>query len=287
MHRQGREGHLLTKTARDEPLVGFGIRVPHYDVLLERGPPVRLVEALTENFLGRGGRPRAVLERARRDAHVVLHGVGLGIGGVDPLDLEYLRAVRALAQEIGARVVSDHLCFAGFGGHAAHDLWPLPYTEEAIEHVVARVRAAQDVLGRRLHLENVSSYVAWRASELPEWVFLDEIAERADCGILLDVNNVFVSARNHAFDPRDYLAGIPHARVGQIHLAGHSDRGTHLFDDHGAEVADPVWELYRQALALCGPVPTILERDEDVPPIEALVAEAARAESIARSVVSP
>jgi uncharacterized protein (UPF0276 family) len=253
---------------------GFGLRVPHYPALLEGGAGgVDLVEAVTENFLGRGGRPRAVLARVRRDVPVVLHGVSLSIGAVGPLDLAYLAALRALCDGVEPAVVSDHLCFGRWGPHHGHDLWPLPYTEEALAHVVARVGAVQDRLGRRLALENVSSYVRYADSQLTEWDFLAEVARRADCAILLDINNVYVSARNHGFDPERYLAAIPVERVAQFHLAGHRDEGSYLLDDHGAQVAPPVWALHRLAVARFGAIPTIIEWDENVPSLEVLRAE--------------
>jgi uncharacterized protein (UPF0276 family) len=238
---------------------------------------VDVVEAVTENFLGRGGRPRAVLERVRRDVPVALHGVSLSIGGVSPLNGEYLRALRGLCDSIAPAIVSDHLCFGTWGAHYGHDLWPLPYTEEALAHVVGRVAEVQDRLGRRLALENVSSYVAFADSQLAEWDFLSEVARRADCDVLLDINNVYVSARNHGFDPAAYIEAIPIERVAQFHLAGHSDQGTHLLDDHGSQVPPPVWALHQIAVVRFGHVPTIVEWDEDVPSVETLTAEVTKA----------
>lgn len=265
---------------------GFGLRAGHYAAFLEGGVHVEWVEAITENVLRRGGRPLAVLERVRRDAGVTLHGVSLSIGGTDPLDRGYLVALRDLALRIEAGWVSDHLCFGTSGGHYAHDLWPLPYTEEAIAHVVARVREAQDILGDRILLENVSSYVRYRDSEMSEHEFLVEIAERADAGILLDVNNVYVSAMNHGFSATDYVDAIPPRRVGQIHLAGHLDRKTHLLDNHGSDVPDPVWALYRHTVQRLGRIPTIIERDEDLPSLAELVAESERARAVEREALS-
>jgi uncharacterized protein len=265
---------------------GIGLRAGHYAVLLERGAPVEWAEMITENVLRRGGRPLAVLERVRRDAGVTLHGVSLSIGGMDPLDREYLIAVRELARHIEAGWVSDHLCFGTSGGHYAHDLWPLPYTEEAIAHVVSRVREAQDILGDRLLLENVSSYVRYRDSEMSEHEFLVEIVERADAGILLDVNNVHVSAMNHGFSAKEYIDAIPPGRVGQIHLAGHLDRKTHLLDNHGSEVPDPVWDLYRHTVQRLGRIPTIIERDEDLPSLPDLLAESEKARSVEREALA-
>jgi uncharacterized protein len=261
--------------------VGLGLRAAHYDELLRRDISVDFAEATSENFLGRGGRAEAVLERVRAQLPVALHGVSLSIGGVDPLNERYLSELCALAQRIEASSVSDHLCFGTFGGHYAHDLWPLPYTEEAVAHVVSRVAQVQERLGRQLLLENVSSYVEYRASTLTEWEFLAEVVTRADAGILLDVNNVFVSAANHGFLAQDYLDGIPRERVQQMHLAGHSDGGGFLLDDHGSPVSSDVWRLYERALARFGNVPTIIEWDERVPTLSELEAEAERARSVA------
>ena len=278
MHRAADPQQALTLgKSPSEPSVGFGLRVQHYEAILERGIRADFAEATSENFLGRGGRAFSVLERVRADVPVALHGVSLSIGGTDPLRGDYLAELAALATRISALSVSDHLCFGTFGGHYAHDLWPLPYTEEALGHVVERVQHVQDQLGRQLLLENVSSYVAYHASTLSEWEFLAEVVKRADAGILLDVNNVYVSAENHGFSAQTYLRGVPRDRVQQIHLAGHSDHGAFLLDDHGSQVSEPVWSLYEQAIELFGPVPTIIEWDERVPELGELEAETERA----------
>lgn len=256
---------------------GVGLRPPHYGRWLEAPPRVGFVEAVSENFFAPGGRPAAVLERVRREVPVALHGVSLSIGSTDPLSERYLQALAALVARVEPAVVSDHLCWGSLGGRRVHDLWPLPYTEEALDHVVARVARVQERLGRRILLENVSSYAAFSASTLTEWEFLAEVAVRADCGILLDVNNVFVSARNHGFDPAAFLRGLPPDRIGQLHVAGHQDRGAFLLDTHDAPVAEGVWDLYRDAIARLGPVPTLVERDDRIPPLEELLAESARA----------
>jgi uncharacterized protein (UPF0276 family) len=260
---------------------GVGLRPRHFPRFLEAAPRVDFVEAITENYLARGGRPRAVLERVRRDLPVALHGVSLSIGGPDPIPAAYLDAVAALARWIEPAVLSDHLCWGTHGGRWVHDLWPLPYTEEALRHVVARVAAVQDRLGRRILLENVSSYVAFRGSTMAEWEFLSEVARRADCGILLDVNNVWVSARNHGFDPDAYLAGLPVDRVWQLHLAGHSDHGAYLLDSHDEPVPAPVWALYRSVVRRFGEVPSLVEWDDHIPELEVLVAERDRAAAVA------
>jgi uncharacterized protein len=253
------------------------LRVPHYGELLARGARCNFVEAISENFIGRGGRARAVLERVRRDAEVALHGVAMSIGGVDPLNEAYLDQLDALQRAVQPRFVSDHLCFGTALGFSGHDLWPLPYTEEAIAHVALRITRVQDRLRRRILLENVSSYVEHRASALAEHDFLCAVAERADCLILLDVNNVIVNAKNHGIDPDAYVAALPVTRVAQLHLAGHTDYGTHAIDDHGSAVPPEVWALYRTVLERFGELPTIVEWDQNVPSLEVLEAECARA----------
>jgi uncharacterized protein len=255
---------------------GIGLRPKHYPSILA-GQRADWFEVISENFMIPGGRPLAVLERVRADTPVVLHGVSLSIGSTDALNLAYLDDLARLIARIEPAWVSDHLCWGSHGRRYAHDLLPLPYTQEAIDHVVGRVREVQDRLGRRILLENVSSYVAFRHSTMPEWAFISTIAEQADCGILLDVNNVFVSAVNHGFRAVDYLAGLPADRIGQIHLAGHSDHGTHLLDTHDAPVRGEVWDLYRDAVSRFGALPTLVEWDDHVPPIEDVLAEAERA----------
>lgn len=260
---------------------GIGLRTAHYrHVLEEGGAGVDWFEVISENFLEPGGRPWAVLKRARERAPVVLHGVSLGIGNTDPLDEQYLASLAELIARVEPAWVSDHLCWGGHGGHYAHDLLPLPYSEEALAHVVERVVQVQERLGRPLLLENVSSYVAFRSSTLPEWEFLVELARRAGCGLLLDVNNVLVSARNHGFSPEAYVDALPQEHLGQIHLAGHTDAGTYLFDSHIGPVPDAVWALYRRVIARVGPLPTLVEWDEAVPPFEVVAAEARRAAAI-------
>jgi uncharacterized protein (UPF0276 family) len=256
---------------------GYGLRVPHYAKLLEAGARATCVEAITENFSNRGGRARAVLGRVRQDSEVVLHGVSLSVGSIDPIDREYVDGVRELAASIEATWISDHLCFGSVQGHRAHDLWPLPFTEEALEYVVERVGRVQDMLGTRLLLENVSSYVEYRCSAMPEWEFLREVVARADAFVLLDVNNVYVNAKNHGFSSEKYLDALPPERVKQIHLAGHADHGTYAIDDHGSAVPEPVWHLYRHAVRRFGRVATIVEWDENVPELETLRAESEKA----------
>lgn len=259
---------------------GVGLRTKHYGQLLEQPVPVDWLEVISENFMIRGGRPLAVLEKVRGDVPVVLHGVSLSIGSVDPLNMSYLGELRALVKRIEPAWVSDHLCWGSHGGRYVHDLLPMPLTEEAVTHVAERVQKVQDFLGRQILVENVSSYIGFVDSSMTEWDFLSAIVEQADCGILLDINNIIVSAFNHGFDPDAYLAGIPASRVGQFHLAGHSDRGTYKLDTHDAAVPDGVWDLYRAALRRFGPTSTLVEWDDNIPPLDELAAQSARAAAI-------
>ena len=269
----------------DRPFLGFGLglRPEHYLEVLESRPVVDWFEIISENYLVDGGKPLHFLDRIREHYPMVMHGVSLSIGSTDPLDLEYLAALKRLAGRVEPAWVSDHLCWTGIDGRNLHDLLPLPYTEEAIAHVAERVSRVQDSLGRQILLENVSSYVTYTDSRVSEWEFLAAVAERADCCILLDVNNIYVSAHNHGFDALAYLDGVPSERVLQIHLAGHSYNGSLIIDTHDHPVPDPVWELYVEAIARLGPVSTMIERDDDIPPLEVLLAELAQARSLAES----
>ncbi|HYL18832.1 MAG TPA: DUF692 domain-containing protein [Burkholderiales bacterium] len=272
----------MTTTARIPPLgFGLGLRTDHYEEVLAGQTGVDWFELLSENYLVPGGKPLHYLDRIRADYPVVMHGVSLSIGSSDPLDMHYLRALKVLAERVSPHWISDHLCWTGVSGRNTHDLLPLPYTEEALAQVVAKVEAVQDYLGRRILLENVSSYVSYKDSELTEWEFLAEIARRADCLILLDVNNIYVSAYNHGFDAEAYLDAIPAERVQQIHLAGHSNCGDHIIDTHDADVIDPVWDLYAKAIARLGPVSTMIERDDHIPLLADLVSELDRARRVA------
>ena len=269
---------------RDErwPLLGCGIglRTEHYEDITRDWPRVDWFEALSENFMDSGGRPLAVLEDVRRRYPIALHGVSLSIGSADPLDERYLERLKALVERIEPAIVSDHLCWTGVDGQQLHDLLPLPFTEEAIRHVAGRVQRVQEALGRRSLLENVSAYVTYAHSTMPEWEFLREVAERAGCGLLLDVNNVYVNAYNHQFDPLDYLRRVPGELVGQIHLGGHTPMDGYLFDTHGRPVTDAVWALYEEALRRWGPVSTLIEWDEDIPPLAHLLEEAEQARGV-------
>ena len=253
--------------------LGVGLRTTHFPYVLHERPAVDWFEIISENFMDSGGRPRYVLEQIAEQYPVVMHGVSLSVGSTDPLDLEYLRKLKNLADAVNARWVSDHLCWTGVAGKNAHDLLPIPLTEATLRHVTDRVRTVQNVLGRPLVLENPSTYVEFAASTMPEWEFLARLAEATDCGLLLDVNNVYVSAMNHDFDPAEYIRGVPHDRVVQFHLAGHTDCGTHRIDTHDSPVIDPVWELYRLAHRLTGGAATLLEWDANIPAFPVVHAE--------------
>jgi uncharacterized protein (UPF0276 family) len=259
---------------------GVGLRRQHHQRVLSAPTRVDWFEVISENFMVDGGAPLDLLDRVRREYPVVLHGVSLSIGSADPLDRSYLDRLRALAARVEPAWISDHLCWTGVGGRNAHDLLPLPHTGEALQHVAARVQQVQEHLGRRIALENVSTYMAYTASEMPEWEFLGAVAGAADCGILLDINNIYVSSVNHGFDPLAYVEAIPVERVWQFHLAGHSDHGAYLLDTHDHPVPDPVWELYRHAVRRFGRVPTLVEWDERIPEWDVLEAESLRARRV-------
>lgn len=253
--------------------LGLGLRPQHYQHILQHWPAVDWFEIISENFMDSQGRPRAVLEAIAGRYPIVMHGVSLSIGSSDPLDREYLAKLKALAESVQARWVSDHLCWTGIAGRNSHDLLPVPLTAATLAHVVERIHIVQDILERPLVLENPSSYVTFACSTMPEWEFLQQMAEQADCGLLLDVNNVYVSSINHDFDPAEYLENLPHQRIVQFHLAGHTNMGTYCIDTHDGPVIDPVWELYRQAHELTGGVSTLLEWDARIPPFPVVHAE--------------
>jgi uncharacterized protein (UPF0276 family) len=245
--------------------LGIGLRTVHFDHILKNEPAVDWFEVISENFMDSQGRPRFVLEQIAERYPIVMHGVSLSIGSTEPLDFDYLRKLKTLASDVRALWVSDHVCWTGVAGINTHDLLPLPYNEESLRHVVARIRIVQDLLERPIILENPSSYVTFTDSTMSEAEFMVRLANDSECGLLLDVNNVFVSARNHDFDPVEYLRMMPHERVVQMHLAGHTNNGTHLIDTHDGPVIDPVWELYRLAHQLTGGVSTLLEWDAAIP----------------------
>jgi uncharacterized protein (UPF0276 family) len=260
---------------------GVGARARHYKQLLAEPIAVDLLEVVTEDYLVAQSANRDVLRRLRDQRSISLHGVSLNIGSIDPLSEEYLAQVRALVDEIEPELVSDHLSWGTFDGRASHDLLPMPLTEEALAHVVPRVVEVQERLGCRILLENVSSYTAFHGAELSEWAFLSEVARRADAGILLDVNNVYVNARNLGIDPERFIDEIDAARVAELHLAGHRECGTHLLDTHDRLVAEPVWALYARAVRRLGPRPTLIEWDANVPTLEVLLGESRRAAQVA------
>lgn len=271
------------------PYLGFGLglRTDHYETILDGQPRVDWFEILSENYLVPGGKPLHFLDRIRARYPLVMHGVSLSIGSTDPLDRHYLKNLKQLIQRVEPAWVSDHLCWTGVHGRNLHDLLPLPYTEETVRHVVARVIQVQDFLGRRILLENVSSYVSYKRSTLSEWEFLREVAERADCLILLDINNIYVSSFNHGFDPNEFLAGVPARRVQQFHLAGHRNLETHIIDTHDEPIVDPVWDLYAAAVRRFGAVSAMIERDDNIPPLDELIAELDQARRIAAEVLEP
>jgi uncharacterized protein (UPF0276 family) len=266
---------------------GVGLRSVHFSHILRHWPSVDWFEVISENFLDSAGRPRYVLEQIAERYPVVMHGVSLSIGSTDPLDFEYLNKLKRLAREVNSRWISDHLCWTGVAGRTTHDLLPLPLTEESLAHVAARVRTVQDILERPLVLENPSSYVTFAADIMPEWEFLARLAADTECRLLLDVNNVYVSSRNHDFDPLEYLRSIPHERVQQFHLAGHTDLGSHCIDTHDGRVVDAVWKLYREAVGLTGGAATLLEWDARIPTFDEVHAEALKAKAYLETTAKP
>ena len=252
---------------------GLGLRKEHYDTVLVEHPAVDWFEIISENYMVEGGKPLDYLTRIREHYPMVMHGVSMSVGSTEPLDFGYLKQLKALIQRMEPEWFSDHLCWTGVNGVNLHDLMPLPYTEEAVEHVADRVSQVQDYLGRQMLLENVSSYVSYSDSQMSEWEFLREVAERADCLILLDINNIYVSAFNHSFDPYTYLYAIPGERVYQFHLAGHTHEDNLIIDTHDHPIADPVFELYAAAVQRFGRVSTMIERDDHIPPLAELLEE--------------
>jgi len=256
---------------------GIGLRTVHFPHILAERPPVDWFEILSENYMDTGGRPAYVLDFVAERYPVAMHGVSLSLGSTDPVNFAYLEKLKRLAERVNARWVSDHLCWTGVAGRNTHDLLPMPYTDEALRHVIERVRTVQDFLGRPLVIENPSTYVEFAASNWTEWDFIRTLAEEAYCGLLLDVNNVYVSAYNHGFDPFEYIDAIPTERVVQIHLAGHTNKGTHIIDTHSDHVIDQVWELYRHAMKRTRGTATLLEWDESIPDFATVHGESLKA----------
>lgn len=263
------------------PTFGLGLRKPHFAEFLSHKVPVDFVEVISENFMVDGGQPRRILREVRERYPVALHGVSMSLGSADGLDPAYLARLRALVDEVDPLFVSDHLSWSRIDGFSAHDLLPIPYTKEALSVVCANIDRAQAMLGRTMLIENPSSYLALVPAEMTEWAFLNAVCDRTGCGLLLDVNNVFVSAANHGFDALDYLDGVPHARVRQVHLAGHSQGEQLLIDTHDRPVPPSVWDLYAHVLPKLGAVATMIERDDDIPPLSELLGELATARRIA------
>lgn len=259
---------------------GLGLRSQHYQSVLDKAPKVDWFEIISENYMVAGGKPRYFLEKIRASYPIVMHGVSMSIGSTDPLNIGYLKQLKQLSTQVQPEWMSDHLCFTTVGGINSHDLLPMPYTEESLLHLTQRIHQVQDYLGREMVFENVSSYITYQHDEMQEWEFLAELAQQSGCKFLLDINNIYVSARNHNFDPMDYLNAIDPKWVQQIHLAGHSDFGTHIIDTHDHPVPDPVWQLYAEYIRKCGPVSTMIERDDNIPELSVLVSELEQARKI-------
>jgi len=266
---------------------GLGLRIPHFEEILATKPNVDWFEILSDNYLVDGGKPRYYLKQISERYPIVMHGVAMSLGSIEPLDFEYLTRLKSLIDEVKPRWISDHLCFNQSSGVNSHDLLPMPYTDEAIEHIATRIREVQSFLGQKILLENVSSYLSYKESTMTEWEFYNAVCERADCLMLLDINNVYVSARNHHFEPKDYLNGLDRNRVRQIHLAGHSDYGDYVIDTHDQAVCDPVWALYDYAVERFGKISTMIERDDNIPPLQDLIEELDIARSIAAKHLTP
>jgi uncharacterized protein (UPF0276 family) len=265
---------------------GLGLRPVYYPDILEAKPKVDWFEIISENYMVPGGRPIAMLDRIRADYPIVMHGVSMSLASTDPLDFDYLRDLRALAERIEPAWISDHLAWTGVHGVNLHDLLPIPYTQEALTHIVDRIKRVQDFLGRRLVVENASTYVTFHESEMDEWAFVKEMAERADCLLLLDVNNVFVSGFNHGFDAEHFIESVPVERVVRLHMAGHTDSETHKIDTHDQPVCEEVWALYEKARRRFGDVSVMIERDDNFPPFPELLAELQRTREIAAKVAT-
>ena len=268
----------------DKPFLGFGLglRTEHYEDILEQKPEqIDWLEIISENYMVDGGKPLYYLDAIREHYPMVMHGVSMSLGTTDSIDYDYLKKLKNLMQRIEPLWFSDHLCWTGVDQKNMHDLLPLPYTEEAVNHLAERISRVQEFVGRQMLIENLSSYVTYSDDVMTEWEFLSAIAEKADCYLLLDVNNIYVSSFNHNFDPIEYIEGIPAERVWQHHLAGHSNEGNLIIDTHDQDIIDPVWALYEETAKRLGPVSTMIERDGNIPPLSSLIAELERARSIA------
>jgi hypothetical protein len=274
----------------DKPFLGFGLglRTDHYEDILRLKPKqIDWLEILSENYMVDGGKPLYYLDAIRQDYPMVMHGVSMSLGSTDALDYDYLKNLKALIQRVEPMWISDHLCWTGVDAKNMHDLLPLPYTEAAVNHLADRIAEVQDFLGRQMLIENLSSYITYCDDAMSEWEFITAIAEKADCNILLDVNNIYVSSYNHHYDPVDYLDGVPVERVWQHHIAGHTNNDNLIIDTHDADIIDPVWALYEETAKRFGPVSTMIERDGNIPPLDALIDELEQARQIAGPYYQP
>ena len=271
-------------THKQKPFLGFGLglRAEHYQEVLEQQPTeIDWFEIISENYMIDGGKPLYFLDKIRQDYPMVMHGVSMSIGSTDPLNFDYLKQLKTLIDRVQPMWFSDHLCWTGVDHKNMHDLLPLPYTEQSVQHIADRISQVQDYIGQQMLIENLSSYITYTSDAMSEWEFLSAVAERADCNLLLDVNNIYVSSFNHQFDAMEYLQGVPADRVWQHHLAGHQNTGNLIIDTHDEPIIDPVWELYEKTAQLLGPVSTMIERDGNIPPLSEVIAELNRAREIA------
>lgn len=275
----------VTNNSNQRPYLGYGLglRKEHYETILNEKPDIDWFEIVSENYMVDGGKPLDYLTRIREHYPMVMHGVSMSIGSTEPLNFDYLKKLKELIKRVEPEWVSDHLCWTGVNGLNLHDLMPMPYTEEAIQHIADRVSQVQDFLGQQILLENVSSYVSYSDSVMPEWEFFSEVTKRADCNMLLDINNIYVSAYNHNFDPYTYLTAMPNERVHQFHLAGHTHENNLIIDTHDHPIADPVFELYAAAVEHFGHVSTMIERDDNIPPLSELLTELEQVKNIAEN----
>ena len=259
---------------------GIGLRIEHFDEIEQQKPDIPWFEILSDNYLIEGTAQREYLYKIREDYPLTFHGVGMSIGSTEPLNVDFMKSLKKLKDEIQPKWISDHLCWTSAHGKVTHDLIPLPYTSAVVDHLVDRINQVQDYMGQQIVIENVSSYLQFKDSEMSEWDFINEIAKRSDCKLLLDVNNIYVSSQNHLFNADDYLYAMPKDRIAEIHLAGYEDKGTHILDTHSRPVSDPVWELFKKAVNHVGDIPVLIEWDNDIPPLARVMQEAAKAQKI-------
>ena len=283
--------HALNETAYVYPNqaiqgCGIGLRLDHFNEIDEQKPDIPWFEILSDNYLIEGTPQRDYLYKIREDYPITFHGVGMSIGSTEALNTDFMNSLKKLNNELQPQWLSDHLCWTSAHGVVSHDLIPLPYTSAVVEHIVDRINQIQDFLGQQMVIENVSSYLQFKDTEMSEWEFINEVVKRSDCRLLLDVNNIYVSSQNHGFNAEDYLYAMPADRIAEIHLAGYEDKGTHLLDTHSRAVTDPVWDLYTKAVEHFGDVPVLIEWDNDIPPLQRVMQEAAKAESIRNEVFS-